>query len=520
MLPGKQYKPEDILRIAWRRFWLLIVPAALIGAGTAVVVRTLPNRYAATTTILVVSQRVPENLVPSVDASRFEDRLRTMQETILSRSRLDRIILEDNLYAEERRTEIMQDVVERMRRDIDVRSRAGDTFTVTYTGDSPRAVRDVANKLAGLFIAENTKDRSDQAELTTQFFESELKDVEARLREAEAKREDFRKRYSGQLPDQMSGNQAALSGVQNQLRTSAEALNREGNRKRDLERELAALELAGQAPPETEPIQPTGDGAVPVGTTEQQLRTARQWVAANRGRYTDEHPEMVRLRAVVADLEKKLQAEALARPLSEPAPVRPEEARRLNRIQEIREELLNLTRVLGREDDEQRRLQASAADLQRRIDGVPALESAWIELNRNYDTLNGRYQDLLGKSENAKMAANMQRRQIGEQFKTLDSAVMPSRPISPDRPFLTAVGLAAGLGLGLLTVGFLEYRDSTFKTDTEVARLLTLPVLAVVPLMQSDDDRSRSRRLRWLVTIGCGTTVVSCLAVVAYTLIR
>jgi hypothetical protein len=175
---------------------------------------------------------------------------------------------------------------------------------------------------------------------------------------------------------------------------------------------------------------------------------------------------------------------------------------------------------MAKEDAEQKRLQGTASDLLRRIEGVPALQSEWEELNRNYGTLSSRYQELLAKSENAKMAANMERRQIGEQYKTLDSAVMPTRPISPDRPFLTFVGLAAGFGLGALFVAFLEYRDTSFKTDQEVTRLLSLPVLAVVPAMQSDEDRTRSRRHQWLIGLSCGTTVASCLAVLAYTFIR
>src|SRR5690348_874919 len=110
MLPGKRYTPRDALVILRRRFWLLVVPFAVVSAGTAIGARRLPDRYRSEAVILVVPQQVPESYVKSTVTTRIEDRLDSIQQQILSRTRLERIIEEMNLYPQERRTGIMEDV--------------------------------------------------------------------------------------------------------------------------------------------------------------------------------------------------------------------------------------------------------------------------------------------------------------------------------------------------------------------------------------------------------------------------
>ena len=122
--------------------------------------------------------------------------------------------------------------------------------------------------------------------------------------------------------------------------------------------------------------------------------------------------------------------------------------------------------------------------------------------------------------EESKLAAEVEQRQIGEQFRLLDPARLPEKPFRPNRQVINLGGAALGLALGIVLVTLLEWRDSSFRTDDEVSTLLTLPVLAVVPLMQSDDDRARAKRRRLVMNVGLGSTVIGCLAVLVYTLVR
>src|SRR5215217_3043074 len=140
MLPGKKYKPEDILQILRKRIWMILVPFAVVAAATAVVARKLPDRYRSDTLILVVPQRVPESYVKSTVTARIEDRLQSISQQILSRTRLEQVITDFNLYAKERANkELMEDIIERMRtRDIGINIIKGDSFRVSYMASDPR----------------------------------------------------------------------------------------------------------------------------------------------------------------------------------------------------------------------------------------------------------------------------------------------------------------------------------------------------------------------------------------------
>src|SRR5258708_24902572 len=118
MIPGKQYTPEVLMQIAWRRKWLIAIPAVTIAVAVAAVARYLPNRYQSDALILVVPQVVPESYVRATVTTRLEDRLQSIQQQIFSRTRLERIIQDFNLYPVRRKTEIMEDVVDRMRQEV------------------------------------------------------------------------------------------------------------------------------------------------------------------------------------------------------------------------------------------------------------------------------------------------------------------------------------------------------------------------------------------------------------------
>src|SRR5262245_43711825 len=126
MLPGKTYKPEDILKILRKRFWVVVVPWAVIAAGTAGVARKLPDMYRSTATIQVIPPQVPGNIVQPSTTVSLQNRLQATQQTILSRTKLERLIQDFDLYKIERTKEIMEDVVQGMRNDIHIDSQKGD----------------------------------------------------------------------------------------------------------------------------------------------------------------------------------------------------------------------------------------------------------------------------------------------------------------------------------------------------------------------------------------------------------
>jgi capsular polysaccharide biosynthesis protein len=158
------------------------------------------------------------------------------------------------------------------------------------------------------------------------------------------------------------------------------------------------------------------------------------------------------------------------------------------------------------------------AGYQSKLEAMPKRESDLVELTRDYTTLQASYQSLLSKREESKIAANLERRNIGEQFKVLDPARVPERPFSPNRLVINVAGAGAGLALGLLLTAFLECRDSSFRCEDEVVRLCQLPVLAVVPLLMTGEEL-RTRR-RWHITVGFATFAVLLALIAAVALWR
>src|SRR5262245_53715959 len=194
MIPGKRYTPEALLLLMLRRKWVIVIPFVLIAGVTAAVSHSLPNRYRSETTILVVPQRIPEDYVQPTVSIRLEDRLASINQQILSRTRLEQIVREFDLYGEERTHMIMEDVIDVMRsRDIIVQPHAGidrrqassPAFRISYTGPNARTVMRVTERLASLFIEENLRDRTALAEGTNQFLEAQLSEARNRLIEQE-----------------------------------------------------------------------------------------------------------------------------------------------------------------------------------------------------------------------------------------------------------------------------------------------------------------------------------------------
>jgi len=522
MLPGKVYKPEDFLQILRRRIWLLLVPFSIISAATAVYSRYLPDIFRSDTLILVVPQRVPESYVRSTVTTRIEDRLQSIAQQILSRTRLERIIQDFNLYPEARRVGIMEDIVEGMRRDINIQVVKGDAFRVSYTGDNPRTVMRVTDRLASLFIEENLRDREVLAEGTNQFLEAQLEDSRRRLVETEKKLEAYRKQYAGQLPSQLESNLQVVSNTQLQIRAVVESMNRDRDRHLMLERLLAELEnpVVDTTSPPAAPAN-NADGTAGGGSPAQQLEQAQLALTQLQLRLKSDHPDVLRLKRIVANLQAKADAEAADAPVS-PDNIRVPAAEllRRKRLGDARAEFEQLNKQIAAEQAEEKRLRQIAAGYQQRVELAPTRESEMIELTRDYTTLQTQYTSLLQKKEESQISANLERRQIGEQFKLLDPARLPERPTSPNRQQINTFGMIFGLGIGIGLIVLVELRDTSFKTDEDLVSVLSLPVLAVVPLMQSNAERRRSFGLRLILNLGLGATVAACLAVVAYTFVR
>ncbi|MGE3844178.1 MAG: GumC family protein, partial [Vicinamibacterales bacterium] len=474
-----------------RRWWLFALPFFVGTLGGLLYSRSQPSLYRSDAVVQVVPQRIPESYVQSTVTERVEDRLNALAQQVLSRTQLETVILEFNLYPEERRTRPMEDVFEMMTADVQIAPLQGqgtstnarnapvEAFRISFDYPDPKIAQTVTQKLAGFFIDRNASERGFQADLTSQFLEAQLADARGRLEAQEKKLETFREQNSGRLPTQTQTNMQAIQNTQMALQAMVESLARDRDRRLVLDRlysDATAEEPVASAQSQTTP----GDPAeVSGGTPQQRLEAARSLLAQLQLRLTPVHPDILRAKRQITELERLVAADEAARPLSPestgPPPATPEEARRRDRLRQMSAELESLERQIAFKEGEEKRLREQVGQYQARLEAVPGIESEWVALTRDYDTLQATYRELLGKSENSKMAASLEQRQIGEQFRILDPPRVPLKPYSPDRPRINAMGAAAGFGLGLLLLGFTEYRDATMRTELEVASALDLP---------------------------------------------
>jgi polysaccharide chain length determinant protein (PEP-CTERM system associated) len=515
VLPGQKYSPDDIVRILLHRKWIVVPLAALGIVGGVFVSHRIPPKYKSETLIMVVPQRIPDTYVKSTITSKIEDRLPSISDQILSRSRLERIIRDLDPLGSQRNPSIMEDAVQEMRGNIQVKLEGKESFRVSYVNRDPKMAQRVTERLASLYIEESLRDRGNQAESTNQFLEAQLEDAKRRLVEHENKLKDYRLRYAGELPTQVASNLQVIQNAQLQLQSLAEAVNRERERRLLLERQLADAQTPD---PIAVVVQtPGAPGEASAEPLPQQLEGARTRLALLQTRYTEEHPDVVAMKKAVQDLETKVKLEA-ARPAASGASDKPmtlAESVRQKKMRDLKAQIEDVDRQLEDKKKEEQRLQGVIAKYQANVDVVPTRESELVDLQRDYATLQTTYASLLAKREDSKLAADLEQRQIGEQFKVLDQASLPEKPSnSTQRTAALGGGAFGGLFLGLLIAAFLEYRDATFKSDSDVQRLLNLPVLALVPMMASDFERRAHRRRKLLSTLAVAIVVLGSLAAV------
>jgi uncharacterized protein involved in exopolysaccharide biosynthesis len=175
---------------------------------------------------------------------------------------------------------------------------------------------------------------------------------------------------------------------------------------------------------------------------------------------------------------------------------------RERRLRDLKSQVEDIDRQIGEKQEQERQLRGIITTYQTKLDAVPKHESELVELTRDYATLQTSYQNLLEKREESKIAANLERRNIGEQFKVLDPARVPERPFSPNRLAIDGGGAGGGLALGAAITLLLELMDTTLKNEENVVRLLNVRVLGLVPMMLSAEDRRRRRIRTVLVSLG------------------
>jgi protein tyrosine kinase modulator len=517
---------QDYWAIICRRRWWIILPAFLCWATVWTIGWLWPKRFESDALILVQQQRVPEQyVVPNVTLD-LQDRVRTMTQQILSRTRLEATIKRFHLYPSGQgisRFFETSDPVEQMRRDIRIElvqandklgGKPGEltAFKILYSARSPELAQQVNSELTSMFIDENLKSQQELSESTTAFLSSQLADARADLQKQEDKIREFKAKHLGDLPSQLESNVQILSGLQSQLQAAQRALDGATQQKLYLESLQQQYESIRGA------VGASDSAAGPLIAIAKQLTDMRVRLATLRSQYTDDYPDIVVLRDNIAKMEAlKKQIEADPTPKqtgnvanSSVAPLAAQEVIERGAptpIMQIESQLKANQLEIQNYQKQQNELAARISAYQARLNLTPETEQELADISRGYEESKSNYDSLLQKQNESQLATSLEQHQQGEQFSIIDPPSLPDKPSAPNDLLVSLGGLAIGIIAGLSLTVLMELTSGQIWQEKDLEGIVNARVLVGIPPLRTNRE-NRLRALRRTVEIIAAAALV------------
>jgi polysaccharide chain length determinant protein (PEP-CTERM system associated) len=486
---------KDFVAIVKRRRWALIVPALAVFLLSVVVIMVWEPVYRSTSTILIEEQEIPREYVMATVTSYAEQRLQSINQRIMSSSRLLEIINRFNLYADKRNRFTTEEIVENMRKKdikfstitadiVDPRSGvvkpATIAFSLSYEGKNPLVVQQVANVLASLYLEENIRVVQQQTTSTSKFLEDEMKDVQAKLVELEKKIAVYKEKNPRSLPELLQYNLQTLDWTDRNYEQFNDQLRTLKEKESYLQSQLASMLPQAEL-----------------------LKELRAKLISLKSKYSDEYPDVKKTKAEIAELEKKSNYEDVQtnvpKKQDNPAYVALDA-----QLASTQSEISSVKRQL--EDAKKKR-----TDYSRRLEASPRVEEGYKNLLVERNNTQLKYDDLMKKFMEARVAHGLEKGQMGERFTLIDPARLPEKPVIPNRPAILLIGLFLGIGAGVGTASLQETTDKSVRCSEDLATNFPFPVLAEIPeIITLQDERRRKRRLK----IIAGVVILSLVIVV------
>jgi succinoglycan biosynthesis transport protein ExoP len=525
----------------------------------AAVVLLWPSSYRSTATILIEEQEIPPDLVRSTVSSYADQRIQVISQQVMTRANLMQIIDKYKLYDSYRANHTNEDVLDRLRKDIrldilkadviDQRSGAKTTatiaFTLSYDGESPGVAQQVANELVSLYLNENLKNRQQQSAETATFLSDEAVKLKDHISDIEKQLAAFKARNVGRLPELAPLNMQLRDRTENELKDVDRELLSLNDRNFYLESQLAQLK------PNTPLISTTGERVLDSterlktlqaqyaslsgvysadhpdivkmrreidalqketsrsdgsSETAKRLTGLRAELAALRDRYSDDHPDVVKLKKAIAALEASQTAAA-----GKTAEAKPENPAYIA----LQAQLESNQSAVKSFKAKQAELRSKVAFYERALVETPQIEREYMDLTRDRDASVARYQEIKSKQMQAQISQQLEKDRKGERFSLIDPPQLPEQPSSPNRPLILALGMVLSMGGGLASGALAESLDHSVRGSKALAGLAAVPVLAVIPYMETQRDKQRRRRIRAVVAL-----IALLLAVLALTLVH
>lgn len=489
---------SDYTEILKRRKWSLILPAMGVFLLTAVTAFVIPPVYQATSTILIEEQEIPRDYVISAVTSFAEQRLQTINQRIMSTSRLLEIINRFNLYPEYRDKWTTEEIVDKMRKkdikmetiSVDVVDRrtgrptaATIAFTLSFRGKDPGQVQQVANVLASLYLEENLKVRERQAEGATRFLEDEMKKAKGHLDELEAKIAPYKSLHVSELPEVLQVNMQMLDRVERDLDRSTDELRSLKEKESYLQAQLATL------PPDA------------TSQDKMLLKELRAKLVQLRSRYSEQYPDVIKMKSEIAELEKRIES-GVGSPKPADKADNPAYVTLSSQLASVQSDIESNKRV-------NRDLAQKRDFYRKKIERTPRVEEGYKSLLVDRNNTQAKYDDLTRKYMEARVSSGLEKEQMGEKFTLIDPARLPEKPVIPNIPVMLLIGVVLGMGAGVGTASVREFNDNSVRSPDDLGRETALPVLASIPDIVLPEEEARKKMKAYKAAVGIVLAMVA-----------
>ena len=485
---------SQILNGFYRRKCLIFCLFTVIFCLSIYLSSILPAVYRSNTLILVTPQKLPSSFITSTVTTNVNERMQSIIQEILSRTNLERIVQEYKLYPN---TRIMEDRVSSLRASVNVNLRRSNVFQLSFDSQNPETAKQLAGRLASLFIEQNLQVREQQAMGTKNFINTEAERLRAELEEQEADVNRYRAAHRFELPDQLDANLRTLEQLRGEMQASLGRLASLRERKGTLEKQLVEVEIAGP-----EVVSTRGaDGQASLTDVTGQFR--KKELDNLLRRYSDKHPDVIRLKNEIANSEDQTKSADKDSLGSRMTPM-------ISPLAEVlRKQIAGLNSEATSVQTQVDNVRGAIEKYQLRIDNTPVRGIELSKISRSHDITLKKYQDLLGKGLESELSENMEKKQKGEQFQIIDPANFPVKPFKPNRQRIVLVGLLIGLGAGFGLAFLFETLDRSFKHSEDLTGYIDLPVLATLPAILTRGNLLDERRTQSLVVLASiGTLVI------------
>jgi protein tyrosine kinase modulator len=492
----QQMSPSDYIAIIKRRKWSLILPACIVFLVAGLTALLLPPIYISSSTILIEEQQVPDNFVMATVTSYVEQRLQAINQRIMSYSRLKEVLDQFDPYPELKKQLTDEEIVIKMRDDIQLTPISADTmdrrtgrpteatiaFTLSYEGKSPSKVQQIATVLASLFLEENIKVRSQQTKETTAFLEDELDRLKSSINTIESNLANFKEQHFNELPELLQANLTGLSTIERNVERLNEMLRSLKEREGYLQTQLASI--------------PINLKETKFDQDSRSLELLEIQLIDLQTKYSDQYPDVINTKASIAELEKKIGLAELEPSQGNEIPDNPAYITLASQLASTQSEIDSIKRQLL-EINKKREV------YERRITATPNIEKQMKYLIMERESNQTKYNDLMNKLMEARLAEGLETEQKGEHFSLLEPARLPLKPYKPNRPAILLIGLVLGIGAGVGMASLREFSDRSLKNIDELLMAGFVPVLGAIPeIVTARDRKKRSVLTVSIVLIG------------------